>query len=220
GDGVVIWWCGCSGGYDDDGSGSVDSCWWCRWGGDEVENGVVGCHGDEGGDGVVIWWCGCSGGYDDDGSGSILIVPLMIVFISYQSALMGFGEKMHSGDDMPLLRTITDIVGQSIWFKAIVALNHVSFAPLEDPKDHEESLDAQKRCLQLQKAKEELKDKVRGQSKERITRWQGGVSGTRYDVSLVNEPIIGGSMSEVYEVQVAGTGSKPMIVNNDGTRFF
>ncbi|GJT52068.1 hypothetical protein Tco_0978225 [Tanacetum coccineum] len=46
-------------------------------------------------------------------------------------------EKMQSGVDMPLLRTITDIVGQSIWFKAIVAFNHVSFAPLEDPKDHE-----------------------------------------------------------------------------------
>ncbi|GJX56715.1 hypothetical protein Tco_0286612 [Tanacetum coccineum] len=31
---------------------------WCRWGGDGVEYGGVGCHGDEGGDGVVIWWFG------------------------------------------------------------------------------------------------------------------------------------------------------------------
>ncbi|GKA43853.1 hypothetical protein Tco_0736577 [Tanacetum coccineum] len=57
--------------------------------------------------------------------------------MSYRSASMGSGEKMQSGVDMPLLRTITNIVGQSMWFKAIVALNHVSFAPLEDPKDHE-----------------------------------------------------------------------------------
>ncbi|GJT06021.1 hypothetical protein Tco_0840483, partial [Tanacetum coccineum] len=65
----------------------------------------------------------------------------MIVFTRFSeqwvSASMGSGEKMQSGVDMPLLRTITNIVGQSMWFKAIVALNHVSFAPLEDPKDHE-----------------------------------------------------------------------------------
>ncbi|GJZ38297.1 hypothetical protein Tco_0584488 [Tanacetum coccineum] len=59
--------------------------------------------------------------------------------MSYWSTSMGSGVKMQSGVDMPLLRTITNIVGQSIWFKAIVALNHVSFAPLEDPKDHEKS---------------------------------------------------------------------------------
>ncbi|GKD35767.1 hypothetical protein Tco_1251276, partial [Tanacetum coccineum] len=44
-------------------------------------------------------------------------------YMSYRSALMGSREKMQSGADMPLLRTITNIVGQSMWFKAIVALN-------------------------------------------------------------------------------------------------
>nr|GEY71863.1 hypothetical protein [Tanacetum cinerariifolium] len=47
------------------------------------------------------------------------------------------GQKMQRRDDMPLLRTIADIFGQPIWFKATVVLNHVASAPLEDPKDHE-----------------------------------------------------------------------------------
>ncbi|KAK9064452.1 hypothetical protein SSX86_015834 [Deinandra increscens subsp. villosa] len=35
--------------------------------------------------------------------------------------------------DMPLLRTITDIFGQSIWFNAIVVLTHAASAPPEGP---------------------------------------------------------------------------------------
>ncbi|GKA36077.1 nucleolar protein 14 [Tanacetum coccineum] len=35
--------------------------------------------------------------------------------MSYRSASMGSGEKMQSGVDMPLLLTITNIVGQSMW---------------------------------------------------------------------------------------------------------
>ncbi|GJY21497.1 translocase of chloroplast 120, chloroplastic-like protein [Tanacetum coccineum] len=35
---------------------------------------------------------------------------------------------MQSRDDMPLLRTITDIFGQSIWFKCIVVLTHAASA--------------------------------------------------------------------------------------------
>ncbi|GKB27456.1 hypothetical protein Tco_0866857, partial [Tanacetum coccineum] len=42
--------------------------------------------------------------------------------MSYRSASMGFGYKMQTVDDTPLLRTIADIFGQSKWFKAIVAL--------------------------------------------------------------------------------------------------
>ncbi|GKG30173.1 translocase of chloroplast 120, chloroplastic-like protein, partial [Tanacetum coccineum] len=33
---------------------------------------------------------------------------------------------MLSRDDMPILRTITDIFGQSIWFNAIVVLTHAA----------------------------------------------------------------------------------------------
>ncbi|GKF30222.1 translocase of chloroplast 120, chloroplastic-like protein [Tanacetum coccineum] len=40
---------------------------------------------------------------------------------------------MQSRDDMPLLRTITDIFGQSIWFNAIVVLTHAASAPPEGP---------------------------------------------------------------------------------------
>ncbi|GKE73417.1 hypothetical protein Tco_1535458 [Tanacetum coccineum] len=50
----------------------------------------------------------------------------------------GIKLDMQNGDDMPLLRTITDIFGQSIWFKAIVVLTHAATAPPEGPKDHEE----------------------------------------------------------------------------------
>ncbi|GJW94022.1 translocase of chloroplast 120, chloroplastic-like protein [Tanacetum coccineum] len=40
---------------------------------------------------------------------------------------------MQSRDDMPLLWTITDIFGQSIWFNAIVVLTHAASAPPEGP---------------------------------------------------------------------------------------
>ncbi|GJV61903.1 uncharacterized mitochondrial protein-like protein [Tanacetum coccineum] len=52
--------------------------------------------------------------------------------------VVGTTQGIKNGDDMPLLRTITDIFGQPIWFKAIVFLTHAATAPPEGPKDHEE----------------------------------------------------------------------------------
>ncbi|KAL9141660.1 hypothetical protein ABFS82_14G119900 [Erythranthe guttata] len=43
--------------------------------------------------------------------------------------------------DMPLLRTITDIFGQSIWFNAIVVLTHAASAPPEGPNGTTTSYD-------------------------------------------------------------------------------
>ncbi|XP_024993753.1 translocase of chloroplast 120, chloroplastic-like [Cynara cardunculus var. scolymus] len=43
--------------------------------------------------------------------------------------------------DMPLLRTITDIFGQSIWFNAIVVLTHAASAPPEGPNGTATSYD-------------------------------------------------------------------------------
>lgn len=43
--------------------------------------------------------------------------------------------------DMPLLRTITDIFGQSIWFNAIVVLTHAASAPPEGPNGTPTSYD-------------------------------------------------------------------------------
>lgn len=43
--------------------------------------------------------------------------------------------------DMPLLRTITDIFGQSIWFNAIVVLTHAASAPPEGPNGSTTSYD-------------------------------------------------------------------------------
>ncbi|GJV00943.1 translocase of chloroplast 120, chloroplastic-like protein [Tanacetum coccineum] len=48
---------------------------------------------------------------------------------------------MQSRDDMPLLRTITDIFGQSIWFNAIVVLTHAASAPPEGPNGTATSYD-------------------------------------------------------------------------------
>lgn len=43
--------------------------------------------------------------------------------------------------DMPLLRTITDIFGPSIWFNAIVVLTHAASAPPEGPSGNSTSYD-------------------------------------------------------------------------------
>ncbi|GJS64916.1 translocase of chloroplast 120, chloroplastic-like protein [Tanacetum coccineum] len=48
---------------------------------------------------------------------------------------------MQSRDDIPLLRTITDIFGQSIWFNAIVVLTHAASAPPEGPNGTATSYD-------------------------------------------------------------------------------
>ncbi|GJT66471.1 translocase of chloroplast 120, chloroplastic-like protein [Tanacetum coccineum] len=48
---------------------------------------------------------------------------------------------MLSRDDMPILRTITDIFGQSIWFNAIVVLTHAASAPPEGPNGTATSYD-------------------------------------------------------------------------------
>ncbi|GJS72917.1 translocase of chloroplast 120, chloroplastic-like protein [Tanacetum coccineum] len=48
---------------------------------------------------------------------------------------------MQSRDDMPLLRTITDIFGQSIWFNAIVVLTHAASTPREGPNGTTTSYD-------------------------------------------------------------------------------
>ncbi|GJU45562.1 translocase of chloroplast 120, chloroplastic-like protein [Tanacetum coccineum] len=48
---------------------------------------------------------------------------------------------MQSRDDMPLLRTITDIFGQSIWFNTIVVLTHAASAPPEGPNGTATSYD-------------------------------------------------------------------------------
>nr|XP_043638826.1 translocase of chloroplast 120, chloroplastic [Erigeron canadensis] len=49
-------------------------------------------------------------------------------------------QSRDSGD-MPLLRTITDIFGQSIWFNAIVVLTHAASAPPEGPNGTATSYD-------------------------------------------------------------------------------
>ncbi|GKD07062.1 translocase of chloroplast 120, chloroplastic-like protein [Tanacetum coccineum] len=48
---------------------------------------------------------------------------------------------MQSRDDMPLLRTITDIFGQSIWVITIVVLTHAASAPPEGPNGTATSYD-------------------------------------------------------------------------------
>ncbi|GJR31642.1 translocase of chloroplast 120, chloroplastic-like protein [Tanacetum coccineum] len=48
---------------------------------------------------------------------------------------------MQSRDDIPILRTITDIFGQSIWFNAIVVLTHAASAPPEGPNGTATSYD-------------------------------------------------------------------------------
>ncbi|GKF06127.1 translocase of chloroplast 120, chloroplastic-like protein [Tanacetum coccineum] len=48
---------------------------------------------------------------------------------------------IQSRDDMPILQTITDIFGQSIWFNDIVFLTHAASAPPEGPNGTATSYD-------------------------------------------------------------------------------